>query len=210
MLALTACRTSSPQPPSAGSPPYLALFARARSWTLPIEIVHGRRQGDAWPVIRREHDNLSCTVSDVKQIGDGDVSQLRCKPPHADILIVGTWVSTPAGLYHPVIPIDDADELSMLGEDDLLLSAKPKDREHSHAIGEAQDSVEAFSFKRSWCVRSTIATETDRRAYTLCFDATGITGGGELIVVGADQSWHRAQFGAAPPDPDDPTSSHDD
>lgn len=211
MLVVTACGASASRAPASSGPPaYLVLFERGRSWTLSIETTHGRKQGERFAASSSERGNVTCEVSEVKQIGDANVARVSCKPPHAGLLVVGTWVATPAGLYHPALPIDDADELAMLGEDDLLLSAKPRDREHSHALGDAQDSVEAFSFKRSWCVRNTITTESDRRAYTLCFDATGVTGGGEVIIVGADSTWHRTHFGAAPPDPDDPTSPHDD
>src|SRR5262249_48435010 len=133
--------------------------------------------------------------------------RVRCAEPHAGLLVVGNWVETPAGLYHPALPIDDPDELALLGEDDLLLSAVAKERQHSHAEAGAQDTIEAFTFRGSWCGRDPIASETDRRAFTLCFDGRTVTGGGELVITGT--TWHREQFGAAPPDPDDPTTNHD-
>ena len=184
VLCLSACHAPAPRSETK-RPPYLALFERGRRWSLPIESA-------------AERGTLHCEVAEVKQVGDGTVARVTCAKPHAALLIVGTWVATPTGLYHPLLPIDDPDELALLGEDDLLLASHPKERQHSHVIAGAQDSIEAFTFHASWCVRDTTAAQSDRRSYTLCFDATGMTGGDELVIVGG-QAEHRTRFGAAPP-----------
>ncbi len=161
--------------------PYLMLFERGRTWTLPAA-----------------SGAVTCTVAETKQVGDASVSRLDC----GSLLVSGTWVSTPAGLYHPYLPVDDPDELALLGEDDLLIARNPVERGHSHALdGGAQDSIEAFAFEGSWCVRQTTQSPTDRRAYTLCFDGANITGGGE-DTAGSEGS-HRSSFGKAPPDQED-------
>lgn len=211
VLALAACG-GAPKPASSESskPPYSALFERGYLWTLPIETISGEHRGDAWVVTGKEGHELRCTVAEVKTVGDSTVSRVQCEPPYAGLLVVGWWVATPAGLYHSPLPIDDADELALLGEDDLLLAAKPKEREHSQASTGVQHAIEAFQFKRSWCVRDTIATDEDRRHFALCFSAAGVTGGGELVTSDSDRRWHRTTFGKVAEDPDDPTLAHDD
>lgn len=173
--------------------PYLILFEQGRTWTLP-----GPATGSAGAV--------TCKVAQTKQVGDATVSRLEC----AGLLVSGTWVSTPAGLYHPYLPVDDPDELALLGEDDLLISRIPAEREHSHALeGGAQDSIEAFAFDGSWCVRQTTQSPTDRRSYTLCFDGTNITGGAEdTASPGAPAA--RRTFGNAPPETSVPDQEESD
>ena len=183
LVALVAgCHTSTPRPDTSG-PPYLALFERGRHWTLPIE---------------SERRTVTCEVADVNPLGNSTVARVRCAKPYAGLLVAGTWVATPAGLYHPLLPVDDPDDLALLGEDDLLIAARPHEREHSHVIDGAQESIEAFAFDRSWCVRDLTATAADRRGFTLCFDASGITGGDELVIV--DGRPQRTRFGVAPPE----------
>lgn len=174
---LAACGGKTANRPPARTP-YLILFEQGRTWTLPAA-----------------SGAVTCKVASSKQVGDATVSRLDC----GSLLVSGTWVSTPAGLYHPYLPVDDPDELAMLGEDDLLIARIPAEREHSHALGGGvQDSIETFAFEASWCVRQTTQSSTDRRAYTLCFDGTNITGGGE-DTVGGDEP-HRIVFGKAPPE----------
>lgn len=169
--------------------PYLILFEQGRTWTLPAA-----------------SGNVTCTVAATKQVGDATVSRLDC----GSLLVSGTWVSLPAGLYHPYLPVDDPDELALLGEDDLLIAKIPAEREHSHALdGGTQDSVEAFGFEGSWCVRQTTQSPTDRRAYTLCFDGTNITGGGEDTASPGTPA-HRITFGAAPPETSVPDQEESD
>jgi len=164
--------------PAPKTTPYLMLFETGRSWTLP--------SGNA---------SVTCKVAEIKPVGDATVARLDC----GALLVSGTWVSTPAGLYHPSLPVDDPDELTLLGEDDLLITRVPVEREHSHALeGGAQDAIEAFAFETSWCVRQTTQSSTDRRSFTLCFDGKDITGGAEETASGAQTS--RAAFGKAPPD----------
>lgn len=174
---------SKPLPKTA---PYLILFEQGRTWTLPGPT-----------------GTVTCKVAEAKQVGDSLVSRLDC----GGLLVSGTWVSTPAGLYHPYLPVDDPDELALLGEDDLLLAALPAEREHSHVLaGGAQDGVEAFGFEGSWCVRQTTQLQNEYRAWVLCFDGTNITGGGEVTGTGAGRQ--QATFGKVPPLPqDDDTGS---
>ena len=208
LCAIAACggSTKSAQP-STSTPPYLSLFERGRAWSLPIESVHGELRGDAWVPAKTERGTLACQVAEVKQVGDADVSRISCSAPHAGLLVVGTWVATPAGLYHPLLPDDDPDELALLGEDDLLITKKPTEREHSQVMQGVEHGVEVFAYKGSWCVRDTTASATDRRHYTLCMNERGVTGGGELVVSGTE--WHRARFGEVDIDPSDPTQSAD-
>jgi hypothetical protein len=208
-IGLAACGgPRAPASPAPSATPYLVLFERGRAWSLPIEVVDASRRANAWVGARPERSSVTCQVAEVKPIGDANVSRVACAVPHADLSIVGTWVATPAGLYHPLLPIDDADELTLLGDDDLLITALPNERQHEHALGGATDSIEAFAFEGSWCVRQSTATASDRRSYTMCFGASGVTGGGELVISG--DTLHRARFGAAPEDPDDPTVARDD
>ncbi|HEX5064152.1 MAG TPA: hypothetical protein VFV99_32475 [Kofleriaceae bacterium] len=211
VLALAACGgTPKPASTESGRPPYLALLQHGQRWSLPIETVNGEHRGDAWAATSTERGALTCEVADVKTIADATMSHVQCAPPYAGLLVVGYWVATPAGLYHPALPVDDVDELTLLGENDLLLTAKPKEREHSQATAGMQHAIEAFRFKQSWCMRDAVVTEEDRRHFTLCVDGSGMTGGGELVVSGTDHSWHRSTFGVVADDPDDPTTGHDD
>lgn len=143
----------------------------------------------------------SCTVAAVKQVADATVARMACTAPYQGLLIAGTWVATPAGLYHPYLPIDDADELTLLGEDDLLIAAKPAERDHSRTTGETFESIEAFEEGSSWCVRHTTDAGADRRRFALCFDGTTVTGASDLVGSGAD--WQRVELGAAPQDEDE-------
>lgn len=163
--------------------PYLMLFERGRSWTLPAA-------GGA----------VTCTVAEVKQVGDANVSRLDC----GALLVSGTWVATPAGLYHPYLPVDEPDELTLLGDDDLLLGAVAREREHSHALaGGAHDSIEAFGHDGSWCVRQTTEApaQGERRSWTLCFDGTDLTGGAEDVTSGGVRK--ATSFGKTPPETGD-------
>ncbi|HTL36390.1 MAG TPA: hypothetical protein VL326_24825 [Kofleriaceae bacterium] len=175
--ALAACRVhKAPTAPPATRTPYLALFETGKTWTI---------------------DKVKCRVADVKPVGDATVARLACDAPNAGLLVVGTWVATPAGLYHPLLPVDEPDELALLGEDDLLLGANAVEHSHEHVIDGARVENEAFVHEGSWCVRETTTNGADSRSYMLCFDRNGITGGSETVVSdGATQS---AQFGSVPP-----------
>lgn len=166
--------------PAPKATPYLMLFETGRSWMLPA----------TGPVAA-----VACKVVSTKPVGDSTVAHLDC----GALLLSGTWVSTPAGLYHPALPVDDPDELTLLGEDDLLIARVPAEREHSRALdGGAQDSIEAFVFETSWCVRQTTQSASDRRSFTLCFDGKDITGGAEDTASGTETS--RVSFGRSPPE----------
>lgn len=162
LCALAACH-SQPRAVTTRTP-YLALFERGKSWTLPTTT----------------GGSVTCQVAEVKQVGDANVSRLRCNP--ASLLISGDWVATPAGLYHPLVPIDEPDELALLTEDDLLLTANAAEREHEHVVQGAQSTIHAFMHRGSWCVRETMVLGHQERSYTLCFNAQGISGGDEVIV----------------------------
>jgi hypothetical protein len=167
----------------------LILFEQGRTWTF---------QGS--------NGTVTCTVTNTRQLGDSTVARLDC----AGLLVSGTWVSTPAGLYHPHLPVDEPDELALLGQDDLLIAKNPAEREHNRALeGGAQDSIEAFPFEGSWCVRQTTQSSTDRRSYTLCFDGTSITGGAEDTASGSEPV-HRVTFGRAPPESSTPDQEESD
>ena len=203
-LAIVVCACGGTTPvattPALAGPPYMALFERKATWTLPLLATSG--QGAT--ASKRDEATLHCAVVSVTQIGDAHVSRLKCDKPHDDLLISGTWVGEPAGLYHPPGPITEPDDLATLSDDDLLLNAQPVERQHSHALEAAQDSIEAFRFDAAWCVRETTVAGAERRSFTLCFDAKGITGGSELTFAAADNAWHRVVFGKIPPDSDDP------
>lgn len=159
--------------------PYLALFERGRSWTLPVG----------------SGGSVTCQVADVKPVGDANVARLTCAAPHAGLAISGQWVATPAGLYHPLVPVDEPDELTLLGDDDLLLAANAEEREHEHVIAGTRSEIAAFIYKASWCVRETTTLGDNQRSYTLCFDASGITGGDEFTLGGESRAM---SFGDAP------------
>jgi hypothetical protein len=164
------------------------LFEQGRTFVLPAR---ASASGGA-----ASSGTASCTVESVKPIADASVSRISCAAPHQALLIVGTWVATPAGLYHPYLPVDDPDELTLLGEDDLLIAAKPAERDHSHTTGETAESIEAFEQGGSWCVRHTTSAGEDRRRFAICFDGKAVTGASDLVGTGAD--WQRVELGAAP------------
>lgn len=152
------------------------LFERGRTWTLPAP---GR-------------EPVRCTVAEVKQVGDASVSHLDC----GSLLVSGTWVAAPAGLYHPYVPVDEPDELALLGEDDLLIGAHADDRYHEHVLEDgARSTIQTVQYDYGWCVRETTAAAGDSRMYILCFDGTNVTGGGEETSSG------QTFFGAVPHDP---------
>ena len=160
--------------------PYLALFEKGHAWTL---------------------GKATCRVTEVKQVGDASVAHLACDAPNAGVLVNGTWVATPGGLYHPLLPIDDPDELALLGDADLLLPANAAEGSHEHLIEGTHVSNEAFIHESSWCVRQTTVLGPESRSFTLCFAAPGITGIAETVVSnGATTS---AQFGSVPVEEDE-------
>lgn len=188
-------------------PPYLALFDDGHAWSMPITVASGRMQPEL------EHSGatkgmLTCTTSNVHRVGDATVAKLGCAKPFDDLLIIGTWVASPAGLFHPALPIDSPDDLVMLGENDLLFNVAPRERQHSHALEgpvAPQEEIESWKHDKSWCVKDAITADPDRRSFTICFDGNGISGGADLVVTGPEKSWHRSIFGAAPHDLSDPT-----
>jgi hypothetical protein len=142
-----------------------------------------------------------CTVAEVKPLADATVSRISCTPPHQALLIAGTWVATPAGLYHPYLPVDDPDELTLLGDDELLIAAIPAERDHAHTTGQTDESIEALEYEGSWCVRHTTTAGQDRRTFALCFDGTQVTGASDFVATEA--GWQRVELGAAPQDDSD-------
>jgi hypothetical protein len=196
--ALAACHSKAgfKMTPPPTRMPYMPLFIVGNAWKLPLIEANGTRS------------NITCRVADSKPIGDATVAHLACDPPHAGLLVVGTWVATPAGLYHPLVPVDEPDELALLGEDDLLIAANAVEHEHTHKIDQADDEIEAFVFEGSWCVRETTATTEDRRSYTLCFDGRALMGGGES--VGKGTAVQQVRFGMAPADDGNETAEDSD
>jgi hypothetical protein len=192
-LVLAACGSSAHRARPPARTPYLMLFEQGRTFTLPATASASN--------VATSSGIARCTVEEVKPIADASVSRISCAAPHRALLIAGTWVATPAGLYHPYLPVDDPDELTLLGEDDLLIAAIPAERDHSHTAGETDETIEAFEHASSWCVRHTTAAGADRRAFALCFDGTTITGASDLVSTGA--VWQRVDLGAAPQEEDD-------
>jgi hypothetical protein len=189
VAAACACRTPrAPSPPRPATTPYLALFERGHTFSLSV------REGSVASTLR-------CTVASVSQVGDANVSRLSCAPPHESLLINGTWVATPAGLYHPHLPVDAPDDLALLGDDDLLITTRPRERVHAHGVGGTSELVETFGHAGSWCVRQTTSARDDMRSFTLCFDGRTVTGGSDLVRAGG-QTQH-IDFGDAPPQADD-------
>jgi hypothetical protein len=185
-----ACRTGTPTAPTPPpQTPYLSLFHSGHTFSLT-----GRMTSRGWPA--GAVTAVRCRVAESKQVSDANVARLECDAPHAGLLVVGTWVATPAGLYHPALPVDDPDELSLLGDDDLLITSTPKERDHEHALDAASEHLEALPHGGSWCVRQTTTAGRDRRSYTLCFDRTTITGIADLTAIGDD--WQRVELGAMP------------
>lgn len=204
LVLVAACHpTRAPTtPPAMTSTPYLALFERGHAFGGHGEITHAERKGEAWAASPARPIEIRCHVEDARSVGDATVSNVRCEAPQAALLVGGTWVATPAGLYHPLLPVDDPDELALLGEDDLLVQTTPKEREHSHVIERTQISIEALTHKGSWCVREATTAQEDHRSWTLCFAASGVTGGSELVFDAT--TLDRVRFGNVPDDPDDP------
>lgn len=170
------------------------LFEQGKAFTLPA--TRTTSAGGA-PV----RGTATCTVAEVKQVGDATVSRLACAAPYQSLLISGTWVASPAGLYHPYLPVDDPDELTLLGEDDLLIGTTPKERNHRSATGMSVHETEAFDLGGSWCVsEGTSAGGATSRSWTLCFDGATVTGAVDVVYTGPD--WERVELGAAPSDND--------
>jgi hypothetical protein len=206
-LLLVACGSAS-HPAKPAKAPYLVLFERGKAWTLPIEIVDGHKDKESGAYIADQtaRGTARCVVADVHPLGEAKVAKLACGKPYDDLLAAGVWVATRSGLFHPPSEPTSEDVASyQTGEP--LITAAPHDRRDDQAVEDSSTASEAFVFDHAWCVRETTAAELDRRDYTLCFDAKGISGGGEIVIVGPDQTWRRARFGNAPRDPDDPTEN---
>src|SRR5262249_35357455 len=132
LLGLIACAACQPAPVAApvkpSEPPYLSLFQLDRAWSLPAEVSNGHRDGASFVPEHPAHGFVACKVNSVRPLGDAKVARLTCEPPLSDVLVAGTWVSTPAGLFHPAIPLDDPDDVANLDEMDLMISATPVER----------------------------------------------------------------------------------
>ncbi len=208
MLLLAAVAASCRQPPPAApakptGPPYVALFQLDRAWSLPVEVAAGHKQGSSYALEHSARGSLNCKVSSVRTFGDATVAHVACDPPMADLLAAGTWVQTPAGLFHPVLPMDDAEDIANLGDEDMLIAAIPVERHHDHAIDQTKFASDAFELAAGWCIREISSGGDTRRGFTLCFDASGVTGGDDLLIAG--EQWRRSRFGQPVPDPEDPT-----
>jgi hypothetical protein len=191
LLAATACGSAAhpARPPS--RTPYLMLFESGKTFILPA--LQATSAGGA-PV----HGTATCRVGEVKQVGNSSVSRLACAAPYQSLLISGTWVAAPEGLYHPYLPVDEPDELALLGEDDLLIAAIPKERDHSHVVDQTQETIEAFEHAGSWCVRHNTRAGDSGRGFALCFGSSTITGAWDLVYAGSD--WQRVDLGDVPAD----------
>jgi len=198
--------------------PYLKLIEPDNEWTLPITVKSGRHDKKGAHVDKHDTGQVHCRIKSLERIGDAAVSHLVCDKPYDDLSISGTWVAEPAGLYHPLGPITQPDDLVTLVDDDLLINNIPRERDHSHTSDVANRKVEAFAWQTGWCVHDrTIAADAeprkaaDRRSFTLCFDRkSGILAASELDEIGADGTFRVVHIGASPPlDFDDPTKPVD-
>jgi hypothetical protein len=218
MCGLCACGSAAaPAPHHAAveqDRPYLKLIEPDNEWTLPIIVKKGHHDVHGTFVDKREHGQVHCRIKSLERIGDAAVSHLACDKPYDDLSINGTWVAEPAGLYHPLGPITQPDDLATLVDDDLLINNVPRERDHSHTTDNAERVVEAFPWQTGWCVhdKTSDATAvhgefTDRRSFTLCFDRkTGILAASELDSVQTEGTFRVVHIGVAPPlDFDDPT-----
>lgn len=194
--------------------PYLKLIEPDNEWTLPIVVTTGHHDQSGTHVDKRDTATVHCRIAKLERIGDAVVTRLACDKPYDDLSISGTWVAEPAGLYHPLGPITQPDDLATLNDDDLLINDKPRERDHSHTSDASNRKVEAFAWKSGWCVhdKTTAAdAETgkfaDRRSFTLCFDRDhGILAASELDSDAAGGQWRAVHVGGDPPlDFDDPT-----
>ena len=181
LAALAGCGAH-PAGPRRDGPPYLAIFDASRSWTL-----------------RAGADAIDCRVADVARLGDASVAHVVCAKPHDDLGIVGWWVAAPAGLYHPPTRPESPDELAALGENDLLLNARPVERHHEVDLDEAHETIDAVPLGRGWCVSTETANGVARRAWTLCFDDAGVVGVADLVEMGSGSAADE-RFGALPTD----------
>jgi hypothetical protein len=199
VILLAACGSSAHRARPPARTPYLMLFEQGKTFTLPA--IQTSSTGPA------SSGTASCTVAAVKPVADATVSRIACAAPHQGLLIAGTWVATPAGLYHPYLPVDDPDELTLLGDDDLLVATLPAERDHDHTTGPTHESIEAFEHESSWCVQHTTKAGSDRRRFALCFDGATVTGASDF--VGTAAGWQRVELGAAPHGDDDDDDDDD-
>jgi hypothetical protein len=178
LVVLAGCGSHA-EHPHADGPPYLAMFGPGHSWTL-----------------RAGSDAAECHVSTANRLGDATLSRIQCAKPHDDLGIVGWWVASPAGLYHPYTQPENPDELAALGEDDLLLNVRPTERHHEVTLDETHETLDAVQFGRGWCISTETANAGARRAWTLCLDDSGIVGVADLVDMGSGAT--SARFGALP------------
>ncbi len=209
VLFVVGCsRAPAPKHASSTERPWLTLFDRAHQWTLPAVVTIGRA-GSHEP---SQTATVHCAIKALEHVGTAVVSHLACDRPFDDLSISGQWVAQPQGLYHPLIPITEPDDLATLQDEDLLINDPPRDRDHSHTMGTSTRSVVTVRDQDRWCV--TDKTELsdlephdlgERRSFTLCMTAAaGIVAASEL-EANNDGSWRSIQIGASPPlDPSDP------
>lgn len=195
--------------------PYLKLIEPDNEWTLPIKTASGRFD-NGYKTDQQAQGTVHCRIAKLERIAEASVARLACDKPYDDLSITGTWVAQPGGLYHPLGPITQPDDLATLVDDDLLITEHPRERDHSHTTDDATRKVEASHFSSSsgtgWCVHdktTAVGVDTaefgERRSFILCFDATGIVAASEYDTIASDKTWRSAQLGAHPPvDPDDP------
>lgn len=175
------CSGGAPRHAAPSSPPYVALFAPAHVWTL-----------------RTVSDAVTCRIADTARLGDASVAHVTCDKPHDDLGIIGWWVATPAGLYHPYTQPQTPDEIAALGEDDLLLNARPTERHHSISVGPTQETIDVVPLGGAWCATSATQYASERREWTLCVGDAGITGIAD-VVSGPHSDASSVRAGALPP-----------
>ncbi|MFT3693464.1 MAG: hypothetical protein QM831_10020 [Kofleriaceae bacterium] len=217
MIAVTACGSPQPAPKSAhyAGKPWLKLVEPDNAWSLPIVEASGHFGDHGLATDKHDKGTVRCTTGKLDRIGEAVVAHVKCDKPYEALSISGQWVQQPNGLYHPLIPITQADDLSTLMDDDLLLLDPPHERDSTHSTDSSVHRVEAMRGDGdAWCVADKTsavglrpAEFGDRRAFILCMSADkGIVSASEFETNASDKTWHSVQIGDHPMiDMDDPT-----
>ncbi len=215
---LIGCASASPpvakQVPYAGKP-WLKLVEPDNEWTLAITEVSGHFDASGIHADKHATGKVHCKITALDHVGEAVVSHLKCDKPYDALSLSGQWVQQPNGLYHPLIPVTQPDDLSTLLDDDLLLLDPPHERDSTHSTESSVHRVEAAHDDHgNWCLydkTSAVGLKPaefgDRRSFIVCMSPeVGIVAASEFETIAADKTWHAVQIGANPPlDLEDPT-----
>ena len=213
IVAAVACSAATaPIAPIANRPlprtpgePFVGLFDRGRTWTLPIEVASGHHGDQHVELDRVERAVAQCTVTAARTIDGAAVAAIACAAPFDELPPTGTWIATRDGVYRSHgEPPDDASSLAFATEGKPWLATPPAESSDS-GNGEESDWERAtIRFERGWCVRDNVGLDGDRHDETTCIERDGLVGG-TTVRIGIDWKWTRAIYGAAPRDPRDYT-----